>query len=548
MRFSIFILAICSAGCTTHRFLDRNTLKQTGTVAQFMQTQVLDNVARFANNRYAIPQVSLISSGTAQVTDTGSVTPNMVWNPFGFMTGALTGAGSRALMENWKVTPVASGGRVLRLQCAFQFGVYGVPFAEARAATNTKPAVEKTARVSMVSAHGPHPPASEFEVVVQEGCVKCIEDFVKVGILPAPCPNPDKLKCRAIPDVWKFSDAGAAQEYARRLNEEIDCRFPTQWFVLGSKKEAECCGCIYGSCGDTYAWVAPGKQDSFSRFTLTILAVAAIDPTEKTKKPKGEEDEDTGETKADLESTGARATEAMRTVDETRRQRVAAQSQRNAVQMQLTSFSEELPSTSSGAAAEWIETIKKFAEQLRFNEQDVADITKTLRDATVIYDEIREARRGAMSRLDSLDAEFPKMQREIDDLPTKSPPTLEQRQKLAELQFLKRQQPLNADQEIELNKLTKIVKDKQAEIDSTQRATNNKMRVLKRLIAELDQNEVNLRNAVDKAFRAVNKLAVDLANKDEDAYAIPDAFDRPSTLPFGNPLPGIEFQPLVPVP
>lgn len=255
------LVAIAVSGCTTHRFLDRNVVRQSSTLTDLMYQQVLDNVAMFANNRSALPHLAVIGDGTTQAQDGGTLGANLAWNATTFTGASLPLNGSRQLIENWKLQPVMTAGRIRRLRCAFQL-LYGAPMI----------AVE------------PSSPGKRARVVVPEGCVKCVYEFVQVGILPAPCPKPSSAPLCVKEDdkgQWEFDTDAQAQTYAAELQRAIECSFPTGWFCVGTKKDAPRRGCLTGKYCETYAWVAPGAEDALARFTMSVLALATLDPPPK---------------------------------------------------------------------------------------------------------------------------------------------------------------------------------------------------------------------------------------------------------------------------
>lgn len=156
---------------------------------------------------------------------------------------------SRQLMENWKLQPVMSSGRLKRMRCAFQ-----ILFAP--------PTVMQ----------------SGSEVFVPEGCINCVEELISVSLLPKPKCAKAFTGCVQQPGRWQFEHPDRAAEYAQQLREAIECRLPSGWFSVGSKKEAQHGGCKFGSHCDTYVWVIQGGEDAFARFTMSILALATADP------------------------------------------------------------------------------------------------------------------------------------------------------------------------------------------------------------------------------------------------------------------------------
>ncbi len=230
-------------------------MKQTETVSSLLQQQVLNNVALFAANRDALPNFSTIGDGTTQAQDSGFAQPTLMWNATAFTGLNLPLQAQRQLMENWKLQPVMSAGRLLRMRCAYQL-LFDRP-------------------VIAIGTDG-------LSVCTTGGCTNCVEELVKVQLLPTPSavvPDGTSLGDKPEDGCWRFTDPAAAQLYADALQRSLDCVIPTGWFCVGCEAPRDAC-CV-GCCCKTNAWVAPGGEDGFSRFTLTILALATLDPPPK---------------------------------------------------------------------------------------------------------------------------------------------------------------------------------------------------------------------------------------------------------------------------
>lgn len=114
------IFASCCVGCT-HSQLRRSTLDQGKTISDLHMTQVLDNVALFLTNEAAMPHFNLSSSGSAQVSDSGSISPGFLWDPFGLVNESLGLQGGRSVTEQWSLVPILDPDRLYLMRCAFQW-------------------------------------------------------------------------------------------------------------------------------------------------------------------------------------------------------------------------------------------------------------------------------------------------------------------------------------------------------------------------------------------------------------------------------------------
>lgn len=203
MRFIALLLPLIASGamgCTTHRFLDRNSVRQTRTLSEIVQRQVLDNIALFSNNPVALPHFAIIGNGTAQVSDFVGVTPGLSWNSRTFAGATLGSNANRSLTENWKLSPVMTAGRLARLRCAFQFAFSSPeiclvavetrnlhdPIREGQRRGPPSEFVPPLAGPTSYQGPAPLPRSEKYDVQVNEGCIQCVHELVSVGLLPKP--------------------------------------------------------------------------------------------------------------------------------------------------------------------------------------------------------------------------------------------------------------------------------------------------------------------------------------------------------------------------
>ncbi len=139
MRRAVLLLAFLStlSGCSsTHLALRKDTVKTTNTLTELQYQQILDNVARFHCNPDTIPSFAVVSAGTVSVLDTTSAGISPTYSPT--LSNAQQGGGalpilsllypfsaSRALTDNWSLTPVTDADNLRRLRCAYRLLVLG---------------------------------------------------------------------------------------------------------------------------------------------------------------------------------------------------------------------------------------------------------------------------------------------------------------------------------------------------------------------------------------------------------------------------------------
>jgi hypothetical protein len=229
-------LAICFlSGCATFQ-LTRRTLDQAATFPAVQNCQVLDNVARFSNNSAAIPYFAMITSGTAQVTDTGSITavvlPNYILGSTGhaIWSGQYGPTASSAIQENWTILPVTDPDKLRRMRCAYQYLIQG----------------QTTACASDIGGMG------------GQDCLKEMREFFR-------------------PDGCKGDTNGQIVDPSK-CDECLESCLPRGWYHVGRKHDVPKDACYVGHDCNTYAWVTAEGLDGLSRFTLAIIDLATKSP------------------------------------------------------------------------------------------------------------------------------------------------------------------------------------------------------------------------------------------------------------------------------
>ena len=117
----VFQLLFLGVGCT-HVQLQRNTVHQSDSLSVIYQKQVLDNLAMFVNDPYAVPSFAVANQGTSTVADGGTATANpgafrnRFWSFFSL-------SGSRTATEAWGLLPVSDPAKLKLMRCAYQHAV-----------------------------------------------------------------------------------------------------------------------------------------------------------------------------------------------------------------------------------------------------------------------------------------------------------------------------------------------------------------------------------------------------------------------------------------
>jgi hypothetical protein len=124
------------SGCATHVALRNDTVRTTNTLTDLQYQQVLDNVARFHADPDTVPSFAVANAGTVSVADSVGAGVSPTYSPT--LTLAQQGGGalpilsllfpltsSRAVTENWSLTPITDADNLRRLRCAYRLMVMG---------------------------------------------------------------------------------------------------------------------------------------------------------------------------------------------------------------------------------------------------------------------------------------------------------------------------------------------------------------------------------------------------------------------------------------
>lgn len=120
----LLALSVLTTGCAHHQ-LRYNSVKQAKTVSDIHTQQVLDNLAKFAHNRHALPHFSYPNSGAASVTDNASANAGFAFLPSALDNWNFGLSGSRSNNEAYTVTPINDPEKLTLMRCAYQRAISG---------------------------------------------------------------------------------------------------------------------------------------------------------------------------------------------------------------------------------------------------------------------------------------------------------------------------------------------------------------------------------------------------------------------------------------
>jgi hypothetical protein len=121
MRLALptLFVVLASSGCANQQ-LRFSTLRQTSTLADIQEIQVIENFARLASNPGALPYFAVANGGNATVTDEGmaSVAVTAVHRAFPSWDVTPLNA-SRTIAENWTLAPLNNPDRLMAMRAAY---------------------------------------------------------------------------------------------------------------------------------------------------------------------------------------------------------------------------------------------------------------------------------------------------------------------------------------------------------------------------------------------------------------------------------------------
>jgi hypothetical protein len=234
LRLILGILAV-SSGCTAMS-LSRRTVDQGNTYADVIYRQVMENLAMVANNPEVLPSYSLIDFGTTDITDKVGLAGVLTIPPAnGAISGSIDPSGSRAIKQNWTLTPVVAPEKLRALHMAFAYAVYRDPH--------------------LLTVHDHRISLDVFRYPYSKSgyCVPLPPASADVRCGPSFAPGE--------PGFY----FGVADDLA-----SLD----TCWLHVSAHADVPKCARLQAHCGNKYLWVNGEDLGAMSKFTLIIQQVA----------------------------------------------------------------------------------------------------------------------------------------------------------------------------------------------------------------------------------------------------------------------------------
>ena len=279
---SALLTIVLANGCTTHRALRRNTIKQAGTVTDIHQQQVLDNLAKFLYDPYAVPSFALATQGASDVTDNGQASGVTRWLANGFDNFSLTLSASRTAKQNWVMRPVTDPRKLELMRCAYQRVLANCGVAESACCPDCEKRFNKfyTGKAYGTKYKQDGEVCYELKNLVSQSCddgcicskCECESETSNQEVLPSPAGSSSNCP------------SDCPQPGNGTVNSE--CLYPSCcWFRVGKKDRIpKNCQLVGHYCG-TYIWVPCGPgRDKLAHLTLAILDYAVHESAELPRK------------------------------------------------------------------------------------------------------------------------------------------------------------------------------------------------------------------------------------------------------------------------
>jgi hypothetical protein len=126
MRFRLLLLlTVAASGGCTHLQLDRSTLRQVGTVTDIQYRQILTGLAMTHADPDVLPHFAVVGTGGTAVSDEGTATVELEWDPTTLARKLLGLGASRQVEEQWTLAPVVNPDKLRAIRCAYQLVVCG---------------------------------------------------------------------------------------------------------------------------------------------------------------------------------------------------------------------------------------------------------------------------------------------------------------------------------------------------------------------------------------------------------------------------------------
>jgi hypothetical protein len=262
-RILIIVGLTSATGCTTGRLRQR-TINQGSTLPELQYQQVLDNLAQFAANPYALPWHVNLREGTTQITDSLSggtaldLGPPVTWFP--------QLIGSRTAVAQWGMSPVIDATELRLLRIAYR-RAHGAPDMP------TPEFLDELAHELKDQFASNDDLRNESQLFYEiEGRASRNTRELDTHIIT----TNDETVCGDAEPLRERSPL--ARNVCRKVGmiERDLAAIRPGWFHVGCKRDVPKGACYVGRCGDRHVWVGPEGRDQLTELTLTVLKLSSL--------------------------------------------------------------------------------------------------------------------------------------------------------------------------------------------------------------------------------------------------------------------------------
>lgn len=274
----VVVLSTLVEGCATPAALRRQTVHQGDTVADIHQQQVLDNLAKFIVDPYAVPSFAVAASGAANVDDQCSAGLGLDWMNVGFDSASLSLGGQRSQGTSWVTTPVTDPRKLELMRCAYQRVLTRCGYFPAESTS----CPDCTKRFNQFYTGRAYAAEEQDDGTI---CYDCENGQLSSQVSPPvddPCVCSD-CNCPESKEVPLPSSCESCPSPGDGIvNSECLTCDHERWFCYSrnASRVPKDCGLVGYHCG-VYVWVPCGpKRDEIAKLTLAILDYAVHDDAE----------------------------------------------------------------------------------------------------------------------------------------------------------------------------------------------------------------------------------------------------------------------------
>jgi hypothetical protein len=269
MRIQIAALAVVlgligPSGCISVR-LGQRAMNQASTLPDLEYRQVLDNLARFADNPAALPWHVNFREGTTQVTDSGSAGAAVDLGPPANTLPQVFG--SRTVVVQWGMTPVINAIELRLLRIAYRRALGSPEMPDPDVLNELAHELKNQL-----------PPTSD-----QRDESDLFYDYSSCGVhsyseFDAKVTTTNDEEIYSGPEALESARSPLARDVIRQIDviQRDLAKIRPGWCHVGGKRDVPRDACFVARHGARYVWVGPEGREALTEFTLTVMKFTSL--------------------------------------------------------------------------------------------------------------------------------------------------------------------------------------------------------------------------------------------------------------------------------